>query len=700
VQDSPATASFFLLPPWAPAPPAGSARLLDRSLLNFITITVCIPAAGGNCNAVEKLTSASRQEQRLRLNVDHYAATWIPPKTLRGKTVQIRVEVARLFVGGLTWAVKTTAALPIRFRIHNHPIVRARVLHEIGKTATFIAAVLKAEFQLTPTRAAQILFGEQFNALEIGAALRDVYSTTPLQAASILRGLGFNSVEVGNTLKTVFNKSAQDAAQILKDVGYNYLEIATALRDAFSTSPQLASDILRGLGYSSVEVGTALKQVFNQSSADAAKLLKSSGFTLTEIAQALKDAFSESATRIAEIFLNELSITSLVDIVGALTGAGFTESQAHVAVTPALVQSYAPVIHFESEEKYLMSSVDWYLARSRLITEGGQSFTVTKDNLYSTAQTLKTGGAGKLWLDPVDRDDTKPGKLSTATAYLHVYHPPDVPEVFDVQFWYFYPYNGPGRMYTRIGELWDKDSSLAPLGEHVGDWEAVYIRFSDATMKPTAMFLSAHGDYPKTNWEPKYLEDGSHLKVYASRNGHAHYLKTGNNAERVRHTDFGFGHFDVDLYNITDDDGQSFDSKTSYEIIAADATPLPGQDWIKFPGRWGPEEELHLDRGQAIELVYDHMWPGVEALCVACAIPCTPVNLVCLGACCTAINVTVIVVVSAATDDVVDLFAKEERTANGPNSPGWNEKCGNGYSVWFYDKKPDEDFDDDSPNCP
>jgi hypothetical protein len=318
----------------------------------------------------------------------------------------------------------------------------------------------------------------------------------------------------------------------------------------------------------------------------------------------------------------------------------------------------------------------------------------------SKVATLKAAGASKFWLNPKDRGATNPGNLSTAKAYVHVYHPTSVPNEFDIQFWYFYPYNGPGRMYSRIGELWDAESSLEPLGEHVGDWEVVTIRFSDATLTPNSEFLSAHGDYPETDWKAENLESGSHLRVYASRNGHAHYLTVGNNAERVQHVNFGLGHLDVDLYNVTSNGGQSFNSSNSYEIIASEKNPLPGAEWIAFPGRWGPEEELHLDRNKAIELVYDHLWPGAAALCGLCFIPCGVINIICAGTCCGIVNGVLITIIAAATDDVVDLFAEGERSANGPVSPAWNENCKNGYSVWFYNDIPDETFTLPSVNCP
>ena len=57
--------------------------------------------------------------------------------------------MAGLEVGSIRYvARKQRGIVPIRFRIDNHPVIRAVVLYEQGFTATYVAGVLVDEFSL------------------------------------------------------------------------------------------------------------------------------------------------------------------------------------------------------------------------------------------------------------------------------------------------------------------------------------------------------------------------------------------------------------------------------------------------------------------------------------------------------------------------------------------------------------------------
>lgn len=694
------TQFFFFLPPLGTVPPPLTPDALDRSLTDFIKITICKRGADG-CNVIGTITATSAIQNPIRLKPDHYVANWKPSGNTLGVTFQIQIDVAGLVLGETSYKRGTLDALPIKFHIRNHPLVRTRVLTARGKTATFIATVLRDEFQLGAPEVARLLRDEYFTALQIGEALRDALATPAQTSADILRKLEFSALQVGEMLKVVYNQGAENVARILLAVGYPLMEVAVVLRDVSGSSPQEAAAIFRRQGFSVVEVGGVLKNIYSQLSPDAARILYGIGYQLSEVAKALKEVFREDATKISQIFQEVLGITDAATINAALLAAGFTRQETHLAVTPLLIAKYAPIIHFEASEKYLMSSVDWYLERSVLATDLSNYPEVSVPNtaeLVTKAGLLKAEGATKLWLKPGNREATKPGNLASAKAYIHVYHPPGVTNQFDLQFWYFYPFNGPGRIYTRIGALWDQDSEIGPLGEHVGDWEAVILRFSDVSLEPEAAYLSQHGAFPRFDWVSAYLEQETHLKVYASRNGHAHYLEVGDNADRKKDIDFGVGHFSVDLYNVTSNGGQQFEAHTlnRYQIVAAEKLPIKGSEWIAFAGRWGPEEELHVDRTKLVDVIYRHLWPGELVLFGGCALICTPLNVICVGACEGIMHSALFALVLTTRDEIVDLFAKDERTSNGPVSPAYNEKCDkNGYSVWFYKKDPKE-----SDKCP
>ena len=70
--------------------------------------------------------------------------------------------VAGLEIGSVSYTPGKGKAVPVKFRIDNHPRIRCRVLHEMGYSATDIAEVLREEFGLGALETAQILADDDF----------------------------------------------------------------------------------------------------------------------------------------------------------------------------------------------------------------------------------------------------------------------------------------------------------------------------------------------------------------------------------------------------------------------------------------------------------------------------------------------------------------------------------------------------------
>jgi hypothetical protein len=191
--------------------------------------------------------------------------------------------------------------------------------------------------------------------------------------------------------------------------------------------------------------------------------------------------------------------------------------------------------------------------------------------------------------------------MNTARAYVNVLW--NQGSTFtDIQFWLFWAYNGPGTakfdslVFNRIINTGTVD--LAPLGEHVGDWEYVTIRIENATKDMIGIILSAHGKAisynKKSDIQANFqFQDATHPVVYSSRNGHANFSKVGANyAEQRRVLGVPVG-LEFNLLNTTADGGKSLDCSQRYEIVASNF--LSGSDaistprFILYPYRWGPE---------------------------------------------------------------------------------------------------------------
>ena len=474
---------------------------------------------------------------------------------------------------------------------------------------------------------------------------------TPNEAAKEIMA-SFGSYEnnilakaISHAMRQVFGLKGNETAKVLKSMGFSYFDIATAMKETFDFDAIEIAILLQNFNY--YDIANSIRQSFEMNATEIGQLLKDIGLPLVAVARTIKDVFDLS------------------------------ESELHLALSPILIESYAPIVHFHPREKYLISSVDWYLDGTTVIKndKGKQKF-VTSTSLAEIASEFDCSNATKCWLEA--KDVKRTGHLDNAKTYVHVYHPTENPNVFDLQFWLFYPHNGPGTLYTRIGELWDNASVLDPIGSHSGDWESITIRFSD-DFQPLKVFLSQHGDYPAYSISELETVNGLHVNTYASLNGHANYRLKGNNAHRTTHLDFKLGHFDVDTYNRCSDRGLKFASHENYEIVALDGKIISEKfSWIEFNGRWGPEVQMHMDKGSVAKLLWDHFWMAVTS---GCAVGCSFVPIgyaICLGVCTGGATA----IVEIARDDIVNAFYPGGLVSNGPTSPGIKN------DVWEYEFNP------------
>lgn len=372
-----------------------------------------------------------------------------------------------------------------------------------------------------------------------------------------------------------------------------------------------------------------------------------------------------------------------------------------------LIEAYGPIFNFHHLESYLPSSVEWFLENSYLEDDTGYSGSVTPNELMMVVEQQKTqNNASKFWFRS---NGIKEGDLQNATSYVHVYRT----EIFtDIQFWLFYPYNGPGSIKSRFGDIWSSPiefGNLAPLGEHVGDWEVVILRF-DNNNELLGAFLSSHGDYPFYDKQDIDMNNNQAL-VYASLNGHGNYPRVGDNTDRKLHLGLGTdvpvlgyvgGHLDIDLLNVTSNQGQQFNAAQNYRIIAIDdvtfggtwTEPLNDMDsghWINFDGRWGESNMLSLERGALADLTMDLLGPFfpstsaiVYPLCDTFDSFFTPGFVI--DGCRAALNPLFTIAaygMEPFSDDIVDLFY--DRESSGPVTP----KC-KAADVWIYETNPNE----------
>eukprot|EP00485_Elphidium_margaritaceum_P010274 CAMPEP_0202702146 /NCGR_PEP_ID=MMETSP1385-20130828/15171_1 /ASSEMBLY_ACC=CAM_ASM_000861 /TAXON_ID=933848 /ORGANISM="Elphidium margaritaceum" /LENGTH=726 /DNA_ID=CAMNT_0049359735 /DNA_START=77 /DNA_END=2257 /DNA_ORIENTATION=- len=307
----------------------------------------------------------------------------------------------------------------------------------------------------------------------------------------------------------------------------------------------------------------------------------------------------------------------------------------------AAIAKYGPMLRLHPEERYLPTCVEYFAEHGLLQNKQTGE---TKDlNLDEIPTGPDSGAQYQLKLKDAH---SRNGDFNRAVCYVHAqtfgqFHT-------DVQFWFFHAYNGPGT--ARIKSLlFDTTThagnpSMAPLGEHEGDWEHVTLRLSNASHQPEQMCYYQHGD---AHWIPFAAapKAGTQPVVYSSKNGHASYWTAGANYTEHRKVSIGLAGLEFFLRNDTADGGQTLDCSKRYQLVDASylgkqAPPRPR--WVDFTGRWGASLNAPVDEDMAHKVLVAALGPI-------------------LG------NIPVVSALGLIVGAILPLFAKEDQ--DGPMAP-------------------------------
>ncbi|KAF2604099.1 hypothetical protein F2Q70_00024586 [Brassica cretica] len=263
----------------------------------------------------------------------------------------------------------------------------------------------------------------------------------------------------------------------------------------------------------------------------------------------------------------------------------------------ALFKTYAPLIYFHKDEKYLPSSISWFFSNGALLYKKGEESNPVP--IEPNGSNLPQGEAndGLYWLDlPVASDARKRvqgGDLQSMEVYLHI-KPVYGGTLTDIAVWMFYPFNGPSRAKLKLATI-----PLGRIGEHIGDWEHFTLRISNFSGKLQRMYLSQHS---KGSWiyppEIEFQSGGNKPVAYASLNGHAMYAKPGLVLQ---------GRDDVGIRNDTGKSEKVFDTAVRFRVVSAEyLKEVEEPAWLNYMRHWGPK----IDYGREDEI------RGVEKIVV------------------------------------------------------------------------------------
>ncbi len=201
------------------------------------------------------------------------------------------------------------------------------------------------------------------------------------------------------------------------------------------------------------------------------------------------------------------------------------------------------------------------------------------------------------WGAPYTKPGDGSGSLTRAKAYVRVL--PWNWLFTELQFWLFYPFNGPGRVEACASGNLCAYLQLGENGRHYGDWEEVSLRVLNSTRQLAAVYISRHDAgqwFLRRNFGNALKFNGTHPWIYVAKYSHAHYPTPGyHDYKRTREYDYGLGTASIDLYDLTGN-GAFFPvhDPGSYSVISS-AMPnyqVSEPDWVWFKGRWGQYERL------------------------------------------------------------------------------------------------------------
>ncbi|KAI3796635.1 hypothetical protein L1987_39313 [Smallanthus sonchifolius] len=281
---------------------------------------------------------------------------------------------------------------------------------------------------------------------------------------------------------------------------------------------------------------------------------------------------------------NTLSISCLKNLKGSLVN-----SMPNLNQIETLIQTYSPVVHFNPNEPYLPSSVDWFFQNGALLYHKGDESNPSP--IDYNGSNLPQGGSNDdtYWLDlPIDgssKQRVKKGDLQDASAYFHV--KPMYGGLFtDIAIWLFYPFNGASRAKVEFINI-----SLGKIGEHVGDWEHVTLRINNLNGDLNHMFFAQHSWGTWVSASVLEYANGNKPVVYSSLDGHSSYPNPG--LVLVGPTGVNIG-----LRDDTAKGGQVMDTGVRAVVVSAEylGSMVVEPPWLNYVRKWGPKIEYDLDK--------------------------------------------------------------------------------------------------------
>lgn len=320
-------------------------------------------------------------------------------------------------------------------------------------------------------------------------------------------------------------------------------------------------------------------------------------------------------TTIGAILCGALIIAALLAPSAALAN-GSSSPQVTTQQVRQLIASYGPLLVLDPDEQYLLDSplavlngqttLNWGLVSNEndptnfnvtiLGSRLTSSLMILRDEKVALQDPHASDPDFRIWL----KTDSSlwGGQPIFAKSYVQVTSSEN--GILELEFWFYYAYNGPINVKTTLPPPYDY-VSLQQVGRHEGDWEHVTLRFTREKGRHSGwtfdqMFLSQHSGGQWLSADELAYSDGTHPIVYSALDSHANYATTGEHVGQVL---LQQGSVVVNQIDYTGS-GDSFAAYRmwNYQIVSSDVpgvTPLYTPLWFRYDGLWGPYQ-LDVDQ--------------------------------------------------------------------------------------------------------
>jgi hypothetical protein len=263
------------------------------------------------------------------------------------------------------------------------------------------------------------------------------------------------------------------------------------------------------------------------------------------------------------------------------------------ALEDALATTFAPEVRLapDSMDWARPANVDWFLQRVALryhhglchdcpvlplgsltqsllahATHPAKSWTCSHDS----DRILNSSYSEGFYLQPEDPATNFGASLDEWKVYVHVRRSRLIGDGYDIQYWFFYPYN-----------------KASGLFDHEGDWEHITVTV-DANRNFVSAWYSQHlGGARYLPPSMSFVPGTWHPIVYSAAGTHASYPRAGEFP--LQHVPF--------FKDKTSDFGPVWRTWDNWVNLGERGHPRSGQDFIDFSGRFGRFDTSPLTYG-------------------------------------------------------------------------------------------------------